>query len=92
MMEANEHAVNKYIYHWNAVSFFPSVSAGWRVSEEPFFKSIDALKFVNQLKLRASYGVLGDDGDLNYDWAMGYTYPATSGNMSQKNGCWGGFK
>ena len=38
--------------------FFPSLSAGWRVSEEPFFKSIDALKFVNQLKLRASYGVL----------------------------------
>ena len=28
--------------------FFPSLSAGWRVSEEPFFKSIDALKFVNQ--------------------------------------------
>ena len=27
MMEANEQAVNKYIYHWNAVSFFPSVSA-----------------------------------------------------------------
>ena len=51
--------------------FFPSVSAGWRISEEPFFKSIDVLKFVNQLKLRASYGVLGDDGDLNYDWAMG---------------------
>ncbi len=62
--------------------FFPSVSVGWRISEEPFFKGIDALKFVNQLKLRASYGVLGDDGDLNYDWAQGYTYPATSGNMA----------
>ncbi len=34
------------------------------------------------MKLRASYGVLGDDGDLNYDWAMGYTYPATSSNMT----------
>lgn len=62
--------------------FFPSVSAGWRVSEEPFFKDTDALKFVNMLKLRVSYGILGDDGDLNYDWAMGYTYPATSGNMA----------
>lgn len=61
--------------------FFPSVSAGWRVSEEPFFKSIEALKFINQLKLRASYGVLGDDGSLEYDWAMGYTYPSTSGNV-----------
>lgn len=62
--------------------FFPSVSAGWRMSEEPFFKNTDWLKFVNMLKLRASYGVLGDDGDLNYDWAMGYTYPATSDNMA----------
>jgi TonB-linked SusC/RagA family outer membrane protein len=62
--------------------FFPSASAGWRVSEEPFFKSISALSFVNQLKLRASYGVLGDDlaNDWNYDWASGYTYPATGEN------------
>jgi len=60
--------------------FFPSVSAGWRISEEPFFKSIEALDFINQLKLRASYGMLGDDGSLEYDWAMGYTYPSTSGN------------
>lgn len=60
--------------------FFPSVSAGWRISEEPFFKSIDELKFIDQLKFRASYGELGDDGSLMYDWAMGYTYPSTSGN------------
>lgn len=62
--------------------FFPSVSAGWRVSEEPFFRNIDWLDFVNQFKIRASYGVLGDDGSLEYDWAMGYKYPATSGNMA----------
>ncbi len=60
--------------------FFPSVSGGWRISEEPFFKNISELNFIQNLKLRASYGVLGDDGDLNYDWAMGYTYPSTSGN------------
>jgi len=60
--------------------FFPSVSGGWRISEEPLFRSISALDFINQLKLRASYGVLGDDGSLEYDWAMGYTYPSTSGN------------
>ncbi|MDR1502903.1 MAG: TonB-dependent receptor [Prevotella sp.] len=62
--------------------FFPSVSAGWRVSEEPFFKSISALSFVDQLKLRASYGVLGDDlaNDWNYEWANGYNYPATNSN------------
>jgi TonB-linked SusC/RagA family outer membrane protein len=55
--------------------FFPSASVGWRVSEEPFFKSISALSFINQLKVRASYGELGDDGSLEYDWAMGYKYP-----------------
>jgi TonB-linked SusC/RagA family outer membrane protein len=60
--------------------FFPSASAAWRISEEPLFKSISALSFVNQLKVRASYGVLGDDGDLNYDWTTGYTYPATGDN------------
>jgi TonB-linked SusC/RagA family outer membrane protein len=61
-------------------TFFPSASLAWRVSEEPFFKSIDALSFVNQLKLRASYGVMGNDNSSNYEWLSGYTYPATSGN------------
>lgn len=60
--------------------FFPSASVGWRISEERFFKSVSALSFVNQLKLRASYGVLGDDGGVEYDWASGYTYPATNSN------------
>ena len=36
--------------------FFPSVSAGWIVSEEPWFPE----SFVNQLKLRASYGEVGN--------------------------------
>lgn len=62
--------------------FFPSISAGWRISEEPFFRSIDANKLVNQLKLRASYGELGDDSGIDYEWAMGYIYPATSNNMA----------
>src|SRR5690554_2353646 len=64
-------------YQWG---FFPSASVGWRISEEPFFRDQDRLSFVDQLKVRASYGILGDDGALNYDWATGYTYPATSGN------------
>lgn len=63
--------------------FFPSASIGWRVSEEPFFKSVSALSFIDQLKLRASYGELGDDGELQYDWATGYTYPATSENAEK---------
>lgn len=61
--------------------FFPSVSAGWRISEEPFFQRVSALSFVNQLKLRASYGTLGDDNDPWYEWASGYEYPATGDNQ-----------
>lgn len=64
-------------HHWG---FFPSVSLGWVVSEEPWFKKIDFLKGIDQLKLRASYGEMGDDSGANYDWVAGYTYPSTSGN------------
>ncbi|MCQ2151948.1 MAG: TonB-dependent receptor [Bacteroidales bacterium] len=39
--------------------FFPSVSAGWLVSEEPFFDGIR--HSVNRLKLRASHGLVGND-------------------------------
>jgi len=38
---------------------FPSVSLGYRISEEKFFK--EALPFINQLKLRYSYGLSGND-------------------------------
>ncbi len=55
--------------------FFPSFSAGWRISQEPWFQK-SALSFINQLKLRASYGILGDDGGINYEWMTGYTYPS----------------
>jgi TonB-linked SusC/RagA family outer membrane protein len=38
--------------------FFPAVSAGWRISKERFFENVP---FINDLKLRASYGELGND-------------------------------
>ncbi len=38
--------------------FFPSASLGWRVSEEPFFKS--AKRTIDNLKFRVSYGNLGN--------------------------------
>lgn len=38
--------------------FFPSVSAGWRISEENFFKPLSDV--VSNLKIRASYGRLGN--------------------------------
>jgi len=43
--------------------FFPSASAGWRISQEPFFKSM--LGVVNNLKLRVSYGSLGNSQSLS---------------------------
>ncbi|MDB4923381.1 TonB-dependent receptor [Mucilaginibacter sp.] len=39
--------------------FFPGISAGWRISEEGFFKN--NVKFVQNLKLRGSWGQLGND-------------------------------
>jgi TonB-linked SusC/RagA family outer membrane protein len=42
--------------------FFPSVSAGWRINNESFWKVSD--KLISDLKLRASYGSLGN-GNIN---------------------------
>lgn len=44
--------------------FFPAVSAGWRIIEEPFLKNSTALSFLDNLKLRASYGVVGNDRNV----------------------------
>ncbi|SHM73888.1 SusC/RagA family TonB-linked outer membrane protein [Flavobacterium saccharophilum] len=38
---------------------FPSVSAGWKISEEDFFKN--NIKAIDQLKIRASWGKMGND-------------------------------
>ena len=51
----------------NHYGFFPSASAGWRMSDEPFFTSLKHT--VNNLKLRGSYGTLGNDQSLgNYSF------------------------
>ncbi|OWW25479.1 SusC/RagA family protein [Zobellia sp. OII3] len=47
-------------YRWG---FFPSVSAGWVVSNEDFLKEVHA---VSQVKLRASYGSLGNQNIDDY--------------------------
>lgn len=46
---------------------FPSGSVGWRISEEPFFKPLS--RYVDNLKLRASFGSLGNQNVSSY-----YTY------------------
>ncbi|MEG2061884.1 MAG: SusC/RagA family TonB-linked outer membrane protein, partial [Alistipes sp.] len=39
--------------------FFPSIGAGWLISQEKFFRPLDNV--INKLKLRASYGIVGND-------------------------------
>ena len=65
--------------------FFPSVGGGWMLSEERFIKSL--LPKVTMLKLRFSYGLVGNDGisseqdrffylsDVSFnDGSTGYTF------------------
>ena len=54
----------------NQYGYFPSVSAGWRVSKESFFN----VGFINDLKLRASYGVLGNDNVGLFQYLNNYTF------------------
>jgi TonB-linked SusC/RagA family outer membrane protein len=49
----------------NKWGFFPSVSAGWRISREKFF-NIDA---ISDLKLRFSHGTLGNSNIGNWDYS-----------------------
>src|SRR5690606_3024306 len=49
--------------------FFPSVSAAWRIDQEAF---MDNVTLLSNLKLRASYGEMGDDNAAgNYPPALG---------------------
>lgn len=53
----------------NRWGFFPSVSAGWRISSEPFFKNVN---FINDLKLRASVGLVGNDNVPQFQYLQLY--------------------
>jgi TonB-dependent starch-binding outer membrane protein SusC len=46
----------------NKYGYFPSASVGWRISQEQFFSNIRA---VNDLKLRLSYGLTGNQNGIN---------------------------
>lgn len=50
----------------NRWGYFPSVSAAWRISGEPFFQKAESLSWVDDLKLRASYGQTGNFQIGNY--------------------------
>lgn len=55
--------------------FFPSVSLGWNIAQEDFFK--DNVGFIKNFKIRASYGRVGDRGGVSaFDYMPGYLYPS----------------
>ncbi|MBQ6767794.1 MAG: TonB-dependent receptor [Prevotella sp.] len=71
----------------NRFAFFHSGSVGWTISEEPFMKYLREKHIIDMLKLRASYGEIGDDnvGDrflYMTQWAYGgrTVLDVTSGN------------
>lgn len=70
----------------NRNAFFPSVSLGWRISEEPFMQNVD---WVSMLKLRGSYGVTGNNNVPYYSALTllnSANYVTGSGNGSLKPG------
>ncbi|MDE6870938.1 MAG: TonB-dependent receptor [Bacteroidales bacterium] len=70
----------------NRWGYFPSVSAGWRISGEQFMKG--ASGWLSLLKLRASYGSLGNNATTSY-----YMYQSlySTANYILNNGIAGGF-
>lgn len=52
--------------------YFPSASAGWRFSHEPFMRSIRR-SFLTDGKVRASVGITGNQSISNYAWQGGYS-------------------
>jgi len=55
---------------------FPALSAGWVMSEEPWFQNTKWLKFVDFLKIRASWGLTGRDNLVAWQWLQVYTLDA----------------
>lgn len=70
----------------NRYGTFPSLSAGWRISEEKFFQPLKNI--VNNLKLRGSWGRLGNQ-TTSYGGVI-YYYPAISALSTGQNYVFGG--
>ncbi len=72
----------------NKWGVFPAVSAGWMISNEDFFKDRD-LYWWNTLKIRASYGVTGNNNISNtaaYNALTSTTYAGTAGYNAKSPG------
>jgi TonB-linked SusC/RagA family outer membrane protein len=56
--------------------YFPSVAVAWRMSQEKFMEKMD---FVNEAKLRLSFGQSGNNRIAAYGYTTGYTPPSNGG-------------
>ena len=54
----------------NKYAFFPSLGAAWRIGDEDFMQGMD---YISNLKLRASYGIVGEQGVPAYNSLSRYT-------------------
>lgn len=65
----------------NRFGFFPGVSAAWRISEEKFIK--DRFSFIDDLKLRASTGKIGNDRVPAFQYIQSYNLGNQGFNFGQ---------
>ncbi len=76
LLQANFRVDGSYNFHPdNRWGFFPAVSAGWRVSEEPFVKNLNVF---DNLKLRVSYGEFGNDRIQQFQYLSAFVTGASS--------------
>jgi TonB-linked SusC/RagA family outer membrane protein len=64
-------------------AFFPTVSGAWRISQEDFFRN--TFKFVDDMKVRASYGEIGENVGDPFQHVLGFS-PNTNQGAEFENG------
>ncbi len=68
----------------NYWGYFPSLSAGWIISKENWF--MDNVKWIDFLKLRASFGLTGRDNIAAWQWMQTYSVSNDKGGVLGENG------
>lgn len=63
--------------------YFPGFSLGWRVSDEAFMDGVD---FLDNLKLRFSYGQMGNDSIPPFNYLASYSYGTGASNIFVSGG------
>ncbi len=73
---------SSYFAKGNRSGVFPSLSAGWRISEEPWFEEVKP--YIPSLKIRGSWGIVGNNriGAYRYMSTVSVTNGMTFGNQT----------